>query len=263
MIVPTLLLFRVPPKYITVPAGVYEIGREGRVDNPVRKVTVKSFSILECEVTNRDFDLFVKTTKYVTDAEKRKDAMVFRVGLKEFRWNQDKTANWRFPNGQSKGGIEQKMDHPVTTISYRDAEAYCKWAKVRLPTIEEWEIASRAGKKGKYFFGSDVKEIIKYGNIWHGKDHLVADETDGYMLTSPVKSFKPNPWKIYDMYGNVFEFCSGRVLSDRGRNDVVHSRGGSWWCSVASCCAFNSEDIGKVKKYASFSNQGFRVVRLK
>jgi formylglycine-generating enzyme len=259
----SVLLLRVPPKFIKIPAGTYEVGRLGRVDNPARKVKLKAFSILDCEITNREFELFVKTTQFVTDAEKRKDAMVFKVGLKEFRWIQDPTAYWRFPNGKSRGGISEKMDHPVTTISYQDAEAYCKWVGARLPTLEEWEVASRAGKRGKFFFGDNIEEIIKYGNVWHGQNHLAPDETDGFMLTSPIKSFKPNPWKIYDMYGNVFEFCSGKVLSDEGRKDVVHSRGGSWWCSKASCCAFNSEDIGKVKRYASFSNQGFRVVRLK
>lgn len=253
---------RIESVFVDVPGGTYLVGKEGRVDNPLRKVRLKQYSISQCEVTNREFALFVQKTGYKTDAEKSKNAMVFAVGLREFRWLQDKTAQWRFPNGKSKGWIEDKLDHPVTTISYRDAEAYCRWAKVRLPTLEEWEVASRAGQPGKYFFGTDAAEIRKYGNVWYGKDHKKEDRTDGFVLTSPVGSFQPNAWGIYDMYGNVFEFCSGSVRSDRGRESVVHSRGGSWWCSAASCCAYNSEDIGKVKKYASFSNQGFRVVKL-
>lgn len=73
----------------------------------------------------------------ITDAEKKKDALVFEPGLEELRWKNDPTACWRFPNGISRGGIDDKMDHPVTCISYTDIIAYCQWAKVRLPTLDE------------------------------------------------------------------------------------------------------------------------------
>ncbi|HEY9256521.1 SUMF1/EgtB/PvdO family nonheme iron enzyme [Chitinophaga sp.] len=245
---------------VLIPKGRYWIGKKQHLLNPRRQVYTDSFYIAACETTNRQFTAFVTATGYVTDAEKRHDALVFVPGLPEFEWHNDSTACWRFPNGITLGGIDQKMDHPVTTISYKDALAYCTWAGVRLPTLEEWEIASRAGAATDYFFGATNNHIGHYANIWYGKDHLQADSTDGYMYTAPVGSFAPNAWGLYDMYGNVFEFCSGKVRPDESPT-LAHARGGSWWCSKASCSFFNSADIGRVHQRASFSNQGFRVVK--
>ncbi len=223
---------------------------------------VDSFSIAPYETTNRQFEAFVKATHYQTDAERRHDALVFEPGLKEFEWISDTTAYWRYPNGKSRGGIEKEMDHPVTCISYHDIMAYCTWAGVRLPSLEEWEIACRAGTTTDYFFGDSGAFIGQYANVWHGRDHMMADTMDGHMYTAPVGSFKPNAWGLYDMYGNVFEFCTGKLLPDEG-NTLAHARGGSWWCSKNACNFFNSYDIGRVNIRASFSNQGFRVVKMK
>jgi len=245
-------------RFVAVPAGHYIIGKKGHLNNPRRKVWVDSFYIARFETTNREFAAFVAATSYVTDAERKHDALVFQPGLREFEWIEDSTAYWRYPNGISRGGIENKMDHPVTTISYHDVEEYCRWAGVRLPTLEEWEIACRAGSTTDYFFGKRDDSISRYANVWLGWDHTVADSSDGYMYTSPVGHFAPNPWGLYDMYGNVFEFCSGAVVQGE-KETLVHARGGSWWCSARSCHFFNSFDIGRVHKRASFSNQGFRV----
>lgn len=246
--------------FVLIPQGTYTIGKKGHSVNPFRQVTVANFYIAKKEITNRQFEKFIKATSYKTDAERRHNAMVFQPGLDEFEWMEDSTAYWGYPNGVSRGGIKNKMDHPVTCISYTDIQAYCKWAGVRLPTLEEWEIACRAGSHDDYFFGNDRNNIMKYANIWHGRDHLTADSTDGYMYTSPVASFAPNPWGLYDMYGNVFEFCSGK-LNPLEKNTIAHARGGSWWCSKNACNFFNSYDIGRVNIHASFSNQGFRVVK--
>ena len=129
-----------------------------------------------------------------------------------------------------------------------------------MPTLDEWEAAARAGTTTDYFWGGDRAKIGLYANVWHGRDHLKPDLADGYMTTSPVASFRPNPIGLYDVYGNVFEFCTGRLLGDRS-NRRVHARGGSWWCSANACCFFNSADVGSVDRHASFSNQGFRVAR--
>jgi sulfatase modifying factor 1 len=249
-----------PIRYVTVPKGVYEVGVQNDPRNPLRKIKVDSFYMAAYETTNRQFAAFVAATGYVTDAEKRHNALVFEPPLDEFRWKSDSTAYWRFPNGKSRGGISNRMNHPVTCISYHDVQAYCTWAGVRLPTLEEWEIACRAGTRTHYFFGNSQQQIKPYANIWYGHDHKKADYTDGYMTTSPVGHFKPNPWGLYDVYGNVFEFCSGKVSATQSRS-LVHARGGSWWCSGNSCHAFNSYMIGQVNNRASFSNQGFRVVK--
>ena len=248
--------------FVLVKGGMYTVGRKHHFNNPQRTVTVSSYYISRTEITNKQFAEFVAATGYVTDAERLHNSMVFYPGLQEYQWKQDTTAWWRFPNGKTRGGIEQKMDHPVTGISYTDAEAYCRWAGVRLPFLDEWEIACRAGSATAYFWGNDkLPEVKNYGNIWHGRNHLKADSSDGYMYTSPVGRFQPNAWGLYDMYGNVFEFCQGKSETTKSNNRVVCARGGSWWCSKNTCSFFNSYDIGRVNRKASFSNQGFRVVK--
>ena len=246
--------------FVIIHSGNYLIGKKGHLLNPLHTVHISQFSIAATETTNRQFEAFVQATSYITDAEKRKDALVFEPGLKEFDWIEDSTAFWRYPNGINRGSIDDKMNHPVTCISYTDALAYCRWARVRLPSLDEWEIACRAGSSTDYFFGNDKANISRFANIWKGRDHLTADSTDGYMYTSPVAHFRPNAWGLYDIYGNVFEFCSGKIKKDES-NTLAHARGGSWWCSKNACNFFNSYDIGRVNVHASFSNQGFRVAK--
>lgn len=246
--------------FVTIPAGTYRLGKSDHVENPPRWVKLKAFEIARTETTNAEFAAFIRATGYVTDAERRHDAMVFEPPLAEFRWIHDSTASWRYPNGRKRGDLVGKDDHPVTSISYADALAYCLWAKVRLPSLDEWEAACRAGTTTDYWFGNDRSKIGKYANVWHGRNHLAWNDSDGYRTTASVAKFAPNPLGLYDMYGNVFEFCTGRLIGDRSSRRV-HARGGSWWCSANACCFFNSADIGGVDMHASFSNQGFRAVR--
>src|SRR5579862_2195485 len=117
--------------FVRIPAGRYRLGKAGHLDNPPRTIRLKSFEIAKTEATNAQFEVFVHATRYVTDAERLHNAMVFEPGLKEFQWISDRTAYWRFPNGKTRGDLTGKADHPVTSISYHDAQAYCKWAKVR------------------------------------------------------------------------------------------------------------------------------------
>ena len=249
-----------PNDFVMIPKGSYTVGKKGHSLNPWRRVKVDSFRIAVRETTNTQFAAFINATSYVTDAERKHDALVYKPGLGEFEWYNDTTAYWRFPNGKSRGGIEHKMDHPVTCISYSDILAYCQWARVRLPTLNEWEVACRAGTDTDFFFGNDTSLLKRYANTWHGKDHLRPDSTDGYVYTSPTGSFAPNPWGLYDVYGNVFEFCTGKLASPT-RPTVAHARGGSWWCSPYTCHFFNSYDVGRVNMHASFSNQGFRIAK--
>lgn len=258
---PVKLIAQTDSNYVLIPSGVYTVGQKNHVLNPLRKIKTDSFYIASTELTNASFKKFIDATGYITDAEHYKNALVFEPGLEEFKWKEDSTANWRYPNGVSQGGIEHKMNHPVTTISYHDAQQYCLWTKLRLPTLEEWEIASRAGATTTYFWGEEQKDIRKYANIWHGRNHLQPDNTDGFMYTANVASFLPNKWGIYDMYGNVFEFCTGTLPADKKRGKIAHARGGSWWCSKNACNFFNSVDIGRVNPRASFSNQGFRTAK--
>jgi formylglycine-generating enzyme len=257
-IIPTPL----PPQHdcVEVKAGTYQVGSAQTPTSPIRKVRLNAFCIAKFETTNAQFAEFVKATKFVTDAERLGNGMTFTPPLREFQWKKDKSAFWMFPNGKSNGGIEDKMNHPVTCISYRDAEAYCRWAGGRLPTIDEWEVSTRAGTRTDRFFGANIGDIRKFGNVWHLQDHKVLDETDGYGRTSPVGSFEANPMGLYDVYGNVFEFCTGKLPGKKKRPYMGFARGGSWWCSRWTCCSFNSFDIAEANIRSSFSNQGFRIV---
>lgn len=249
-------------EFVKIPMGEYWVGEKGHAFNPYHVTKTLGFEICRHEVTNRDFEQFVNSTGYITLAERRKDAFVWREGTDTSEWIQDPTANWRYPNGGSQGGIADKMDHPVTCISFQDAQIYCMWAKVRLPTVDEWEIASRGGSEyRKYFFGESNTNISEYANIGQGVTHPAADLNEGYSTTSPLGSFKPNPIGLYDVYGNVWEFCSDVPASMKSMENIATTRGGSWWCYKDACGFSNSIDIGQVQKEASFSNNGFRVVR--
>lgn len=260
-LLPVYLFAGTDTSFVPVKGGEYMVGKKNHYNNPLRKVTVKSFSISRTEITNQQFEAFIQATGYITDAERLHNSMIFIPGLKEFQWKQDTTAWWRYPNGVLRGSIVQKMNHPVTGISFADALVYCRWAGVRLPFLDEWEIACRAGTSSSYFWGEEMNSVSQYGNIWKARNHLMADTADGYMYTAPVGSFEPNAWGLYDMYGNVFEFCQGKSETTKNNSRTVCARGGSWWCSKNSCSFFNSYDIGRVNMHASFSNQGFRVVR--
>ena len=148
----------------------------------------------------------------------------------------------------------------MTCVSYTDIMEYCDWADVRLPTLEEWEVASRGDKHVKWFWGSDKNRIHEFANVWTNKLHSDTTINDKHLFTAPVGSYEPNSLGLFDVYGNVFEFCSNRPPGSNLDN-MAYARGGSWWCSTHSCAFFNSIDIGKTHKHASFSNQGFRVVK--
>lgn len=247
--------------FARIPAGEYQLGDKNSFINPLHKTNVNTYYISKHEITNAQWNEFIEATGYVTTAEKYRNAMTFHPGLDEFEWVHDSTANWRFPFGIKEGGIENKMDHPVTCISFLDVQQYCKWAKVRLPTLDEWEIACRGGNNDKYFFGKDSTQIHRYANIWLSRTHAEVTVKDSFLYTSPVGHYAPNPYGLYDVYGNCFEFCSDKVKHLKNVKNVVCARGGSWWCSKNSCNYFNSVDIGRVDRVASFSNHGFRVVK--
>ncbi len=246
--------------FIIVPAGDYRIGAKDAPRNPSRMVTLKSFAIAEAETTNAQFAKFVAATSYVTDAEKRGFGKVSLEGMPDWAWKEVPGANWRRPLGDEGKSWEQLRDHPVTQISGADAEAYCQWLGVRLPTLNEWEVAARAGATTRYPWGE--KFDPKNANIWNGDSHLKNTREDGHVYTSPVKSYPPNAWGLYDVIGNVFEYCAGQPLDAKKSDEerFICGRGGSWWCSANTCHFYNLVDFGRMDKHGSLANQGFRVV---
>ena len=133
------------------------------------------------------------------------------VDLRDYSqwWTWTPGANWRHPEGPGSS-IEDRDDHPVVQVSWDDAVAYAGWAGKRLPTEAEWEFAARGGLEGKaYTWGDQVPSDSQIlANIWQGEFPRDNTSADGFIRTAPVGSFAPNGYSLYDMAGNVWEWCS-------------------------------------------------------
>ena len=193
-------------------------------EGPVREVRVKSFWIDTCAVTNAQFEAFVKQTGYETDAERFGWSFVFHSHLpKKYAQRLVKThavqgltwwiavpgARWDRPEGE-RSNLKGRMDHPVTHVSWNDAVAYCRWAGKRLATEAEWEFAARGGLTQKiYPWGDQLEPLGKHRcNIWQGKFPDTNTAEDGYVATCPVDAFEPNGYGLYNVAGNVWEWCA-------------------------------------------------------
>jgi formylglycine-generating enzyme required for sulfatase activity len=217
---------------VWIPGGEFAMGSEQFPDaRPVHRVAVDGFWMDVTEVTNTEFDAFVRATSYVTVAERTPQAadypgappenlvagsVVFSPPPKEVPlddhyqwWRYQKGADWRHPEGPGSS-IADRMDHPVVHVAYEDVLAYAKWAKKRLPTEAEWEFAARGGLDGKaYVWGDEFRPNGKFmANTFQG--HFPDKNTgeDGFVGTSPVKAFPPNGYGLYGMAGNVWEWVT-------------------------------------------------------
>jgi len=235
-------------------------------------------------VTRGQFRQFIAQTGFKTDAE-REDPM-----------HQEGAMDWGGPQADKyqlhadwswrKTGFPQTDDHPVINVSWNDARAFCKWlsgkeGKVyRLPTEAEWEYACRAGTTTRYSFGDDPKRLTEFANVADATARkaipawtFATESSDGYVFTSPVGKFRPNPFGLYDMHGNVAQWChdvfddkyySCSPLSDptgpepSDDDDCRSVRGGDWgsgpWLSRSSTRLAEDPDF-------RCSSLGFRVVR--
>lgn len=227
-----------PTKMIPIPGGTYKRGLDHPRfpdEGPAHEVTVSSFLLDAHEVTNDQFAAFVKATGYVTQAEKgwsakdfpqsppdqlKPGAMVFSPPPAAVQkstpqahwqwWRFVEGASWRQPTGPDSN-LVGKGDHPVVCLTWDDASAYAKWVKKRLPTEAEWERAARGGLPHALFsWGEKAKPDPKKwpANIFTGTFPHDDTAADGFAGTAPVKSFSPNGYGLYDMAGNVWEFCA-------------------------------------------------------
>ena len=225
------------PGMVLIPAGSFMMGDANGQDmeKPVHEVELDAFYMDTHEVTIEEFKNFVDATHYVTDAEKKDGCFIWNGKGYEKR----KRVNWRF----DELGIEHKINknnYPVTHLSWNDANAYSQWAGKRLPTEAEWEYAARGGAKGyKYAWGNDPLGQEVVANV--SDENLVKVVTfwpyfkgydDGHAFTAPVGSFVPNSLGLYDMAGNVWEWCTdyfdedyySRSTKKNPRNDDPNER---------------------------------------
>lgn len=225
------------PKMISFKGGTFTMGTNNATANekPAHQVTVKAFELDKSPVTVAEFSKFVEATKYVTDAEKFGDSGVYNFTTQG--WELKKGAYWLYPLGRELS--KAQMDHPVTQVSWNDAEAYCKWAGKRLPTEAEWEFAARnAGKPDiSYSWGNSLIQNDKYmANVWQGENITDAQGADGFTYTSPVGYFGTNASGLTDMGGNVWNWCKDVFQLYPGNNKPYNveqltktMRGGSFF----------------------------------
>ncbi|PZF86750.1 formylglycine-generating enzyme family protein [Jiangella anatolica] len=191
-------------------------------EGPVRTVSVSPFLIDATAVTNRQFAAFVKATGYVTEAERFGWSFVFGlfIGPEQARhvmdasvpsapwWRAVQGAYWKAPEGPGSD-IATRPQHPVVHVSWNDAMAYAAWAGKRLPTEAEWEYAARGGlARAKYAWGDELVPKGRWRcNIWQGRFPTQNTGEDGHAGTAPVKSYPPNGFGLYEVAGNVWEWC--------------------------------------------------------
>jgi sulfatase modifying factor 1 len=282
---------------------------------PKHKVTVDGFWMDATEVTNDEFAQFVKATGYITTAERKPDwnqlkkqlppgtekpddsllvaaSLVFDppkhpVDLNDYTqwWAWKKGADWKHPHGLGSN-IKGKGNYPVVHVSWYDAVAYCKWAGKRLPTEAEWEWAARGGLQNKiYPWGNEpVDEGKPKANTWQG--HFPDNNTvrDKFYGLAPVASFPANGYGLYDMAGNVWEWCADyynngyykTIASASGVKDPKGPansydpedpyakkrviRGGSFLCNDSYCSGYRVARRMKTTEDSGMEHLGFRCI---
>ncbi len=296
----------VDSKMMHIPAGTFQMGTNDPSfpdARPLHKVTLDEYWIDEHEVTNAEFEKFVNATKYVTVAERKLDPKDFpgvpveslvpgsgvfsppdhSVSLNNPMqwWAYIPGASWRHPEGP-ESNISGKENYPVVQVCYEDALAFANWAGKRLPTEAEWEYAAQGNHPGqKYYWGDELKPGGKWmANIYQGNFPDKNTGEDGFKGIAPVKSYPPNGYGLYDMDGNVWEWCNDFYRPDyytqspeknpagpkdsydpEEPNAVKHvQRGGSFLCSDEYCIRYRPGSRGKGEVSSASNNLGFRCV---
>lgn len=291
---------------VWIPGGTFVMGSAAGLPDeaPPHEVTVAGFWMDKTEVTNEQFQKFVEATGYVTVAERKPNpndfpgapaealvpgSVVFSpppedVGLENHFawWKYVPGANWRHPEGPGSS-IAGREKHPVVHVAWEDAAAYAKWAGKRLPNEAEWEHAARGGMHGQpYVWGASQPSSWKgTANIWQGRFPVENSTEDGFRATAPVGSYSTNGYGLYDMAGNVWEWCADWYrpdyyaasprLSPKGPDSSFDPnepgmpkrviRGGSYLCSDVYCSGYRPSARMKSAPDTGLSHTGFRCVK--
>ncbi|MDX2935526.1 formylglycine-generating enzyme family protein [Streptomyces ipomoeae] len=250
---------------VALPGGAFLMGTDGTEgfetdgEGPVREVTVRPFRISRHAVTNAEFARFVDATGYVTEAERFGWSYVFasflpaalrRAGRRVEEapwWCAVRGAYWNAPEGPGSDTAGRE-DHPVVHVSWFDADAYCRWAGGRLPTEAEWEYAARGGlEQARYPWGDELTPGGEHHcNIWQGHFPTKNLAEDGYRGTAPVDTYEPNGYGLYNVAGNVWEWCADWWSTAHGSGPLTDPagpptgsakviRGGSYLCHLSYC----------------------------
>lgn len=209
------------------------------------------------------FAAFVAASKYVTQAEAFGNSGVFDVEAQG--WTLIDGAFWRQPFGKTGG--DAPVDHPVTHVSYYDAQAYCRYYEKRLPTAAEWEAAARAGQPPgttQYPWGDSIKSGggLYRANVWQGLFPVVRHIEDGYLYTSPIGAYGPHPSGLTDMAGNVWEWVQDTIGGVRVPGDDTHhlAKGGSFLCEPGWCHGYLITGATHNSAETGLFHTGFRCV---
>lgn len=299
---------------VLIPEGTYLMGgKSDQADKdefPRHEVRISAFYLDVTEVTNSKFAEFVAATNYRTTAERDIDweeiktqlpagtpqpadsllaagSLIFQatsgpVDLRDYSqwWKWTIGAHWQAPNGPGTD-IAKLMDHPVVHVSWDDARAYCEWKGGRLPTEGEWEWAAMGGlNDSKYPWGNEsVEKAFDKANFWQGFFPYENEKKDGYYSTAPVRSFPANGYGLYDMAGNVWEWCQDKYRADGYELDNENNnpqgpmtsydpvepyaekyviRGGSFLCNDSYCSGYRVARRMRSTRDSGFSHTGFR-----
>ncbi len=268
---------------IEIPAGEFQMGSPDSDElampdeKPQHPVSImRPILISAHEVTLSQFEKFVVSVKYATEAEQSGEGGYAFDSTKQ-RLEPHPRSSWRAT------GFEQTGNHPVVNVTWNDAQAFCSWlsreerATYRLPSEQEWEYACRGGTNTRWSTGDRTDTLVGAGNVSDQQLRLAypfaewsMDWDDGYAFTAPVGSFAPNPFGLYDMHGNVFEWCedrwkaadyAGKSVRDPAEPDPAGSRvlrGGSYLSLILFT---RSADRVGLKSQQRNAITGFRVVR--
>lgn len=258
----------VPEGMVFVPGGQVDLGSlQGLpAERPIVPTTVDGFFLDVHPVTVAQFRAFVEATGYETQAEKFGDSGVF--DFESGTWRLRVGANWEYPFGPDQPKAAD--NHPVTQVSWGDAEAYAAWADKRLPTEAEWEHAARNANntRSRYPWGEEIRDGETYlGNYWQGNFPYQNTGQDGYMGPSPVGTFGKTPLGLTDMAGNVWEWCAdwyesyaedGPSLRQNPNDPEKVMRGGSYLCDPKVCHGFRVSGRSGTSPETGLCHLGFR-----
>ncbi len=260
-------------------------GYEADGELPVHRVKLNAFTMDATLVTNAEFARFADATGYRSESEQLGYSAVFHAYLAAPSqdvlgpaegapwWLGVRGACWRNPAG-TQSNWQDIPDHPVVQVSWNDAQAYCKWSRRSLPTEAQWEYAARGLVPGqRYAWGNElVPGAVHQCNIWQGSFPGSNTLEDGYLGTSPVGTYPPNPLGLFDMAGNVWEWCQDWFLPKYYLNSPVSDpqgptigkgrvmRGGSHLCHTSYCNRYRVSARSSNTADSASSNTGFRTV---